>query len=394
MRQRAAQRAAGARRPRLRGVPRPGAWAGLLVALFAPAAGAQTSAGASVGFLGYSFDEGLGADAAQLIIIPVAARLPATERLRFDLYAAWAEGRIEQDDVQLRLAGPVDTRVKATYQATPWALVSIGATLPTGRATHSSEEAVVASVLSTDLLGFSETTWGTGLGLTSSVATAVRAGELGVGLAIAYALRGKFEPSSDVDLEYQPGNEARVRLGIDRNFGNSTLTAGATFINYATDQADGQNLFQAGNRLRIDASYAFRANAGVWTLYAADLVRANGDLRLDIVDDLGAPVGDTTVVTAKQNLFIAGATGAIGLGGGRVLRPHVDYRLQTRTEMDGDDTGSGWIVAAGGDVPFQVFGRYELVPKARILYGSLRSRSAGDVGLLGMELTGTFRGTF
>jgi len=356
---------------------------------------AQVSVGSGIDYLGYSFDAGLGADAAQLLMVPVALRYPVTNALTLDFFTAWAEGRVEQDNTTLTLSGPVDTSVKASYQATPWALVSLGANIPTGDPTHNSEEAIVASVLSTDLLGFREANWGTGFAFTSSVATAASAGGFGLGMAAAYAVRSEFEPSEDdTSLTYEPGSEARVRVGLDRNFGNSTFTAGATFINYSDDKANGTNLFKAGNRIRFDATYAFRAGAGIWTIYGADLIRENGDLTLNIVDDLGQSVGDTLVATAKQNLVVAGIMGTVGLGGGFVFRPHVDYKYQSRTESDGSDAGTGWILAAGGDIPLRIFGGYDFFPKARVFLGSIRDSLGNDVSLLGLEFKGTMRLSF
>lgn len=373
-----------------RHAPRVGA--ALLLALsIATPVDAQYVAGGGVDYLGYAFDAGLGADAAQLFMVPVAVRIPAGDKLIFDLFGAWAEGRVEQDNQVFALSGPVDTSVKASFQATPWALVSVAANLPTGNSAHSGEEAVVASVLSTDLLGFRETTWGTGTAITTSVASATTAGGFGIGVAAAYAARGEFEPSeADPTLTYQPGNETRVRVGLDRNFGTSTLTAGATFVTYADDKAQGQNLFQAGNRMRFDASYAFRAGAGVWSIYAADLMRENGDLTLDIVDTNGALVGDTIVTTAKQNLIVGGVIGTVGIGGGYVFRPHVDYKYQTREESDGNEAGSGWMVAAGGDIPIRFAGT-EFFPKARVYFGSIKDINGVAVSTVGMEFKGTLR---
>lgn len=244
----------------------------LLAAVAAPAA-AQYSVGTGVEYQSYDFDAGLGADGAQLTLIPLAVRVPvsAVGGLTLDLYSAWAEGRVQVEDSVLKLSGVVDTNLRASYQATPWALVTLGANLPTGSAQHTSEEALVASVLSTDLLSFREATWGRGFAVTSSVAVARTVNGFGLGLAASYSFRGKFNPTADDNpgtaadessLEYQPGNESRVRLGVDRNFGNSTLTLGATLISYAQDQADGRNLFQAGNRLRFDGTYAFRMGGG------------------------------------------------------------------------------------------------------------------------------------
>ncbi|MDH3271584.1 MAG: hypothetical protein OEN56_09645 [Gemmatimonadota bacterium] len=369
-----------------------------LAAGIAVPASAQYSIGTGVDYLGFSFDDGLGAGAAQLVMIPVAVRLPVNDRLSFDLFSAYADGRIEQNGSSLTLSGPIDTSIKASYQATPWAIVSVGAKIPTGDGTHTGQEALVASVLSTDLLGFRESTWGTGFAVTSSVGVARKVGAFGLGIAAAYAARGSFEPSEGVSLSYQPGNEVRIRAGIDRNFANSTLTLGATFIDYAQDRvtddiASDRNLFQAGNRIRLDASYAFRAGGGVWTVYGAGLLRENGDLRVDIVDETSTPIDSAFVQTAKQNLIMGGVIGTIGLGGGFVFRPHVDYRLQSREEANGADAGSGWILAAGGDIPLRLFGT-EFFPKARVHFGAIRSLTGEDVSLLGMEFKGTIRVRF
>lgn len=359
---------------------------------------AAQSVGTGVDYLGYQFGEGLNADAAQLFMIPVAVRYPVRQDLSLDFFSAWAEGRVEQNNNTYKLSGLVDTNLKGTWQATPWAQVAVGINLPTGNSTHTDEEAVVASVLSTDLLGFREASWGTGFAITSSAAAAKRVGGFGLGIAAAYAARSSYEPSQDVTVTYQPGNETRIRAGLDYNFGNSTLTAGGTFISYQDDKysdaaVTNRNLFRAGNRIRVDASYAFRAAAGVWSLYVADLMRANGDLRVDVLDDTGIAVGDTTLVTAKQNLFIAGMMGSVALGGGYVFRPHVDYRLQKREENDGNDAGSGWIIAAGGDIPMRVMGN-EFFPKARVYFGSIKDAVGGDVSLLALEFKGTVRVNF
>ena len=366
----------------------------LVMGLTCSAVSAQRTIGVSMDYMGYTFDGGLGADAVQLFMLPVAVRVPFGDAMALDVAATWAQGRVERDGTRFTLQGVTDTRVSLSWSATPWALVSFGASLPTGNSMHDGQEAIVAAVLSTDLLGFREATWGTGPALTSSVATAARIGSWGVGVAGAYSVRGEFEPSDGLDLTYQPGNETRVRIGLDRNIGNSTLTMGGTVMEYSSDQANSQNLFQAGRRMSFDATYAFRAAAGVWTIYVTNLIRENGDLTLSIVNDVGSAVGDTLIATAKQTLFVAGVVGAIGVGGGFVFRPHVDFRLQDRTEPDGRDEGSGWMLSAGGDFPIRLFGAYDFFPKARLLYGSIVSVAGGGVRVVGAEFTGTIRWAF
>jgi hypothetical protein len=378
--------------------------AALIAALGAvtPAA-AQVSAGTGLEYQSYDFDAGLGADRAQLLLVPVAVRVPVSsvEGLSFDLYSAWAEGRVQAGDSVFKLSGPVDTGLRGAYQATPWALVTVGLNIPTGNSEHDTEEALVASVLSTDILGFHETTWGRGLAVTGSVAVARQVGGFGLGLAGSYSQRGKFNPSADVagtaadesSLEYQPGSERRVRLGLDRNFGNSTMTLGATFINYADDQADGRNLFQAGNRLRFDGTYAFRMSGGVWTVYAADLLRQNGDLSLIVLDSQGDSVGVAADQTPKQNLLMGGVTGSVAIGGGFVFRPHIDGRLQSREDATGSSAGSGWLVGLGGDIPVRLFGS-DFFPKARVLLGKIEDPDETPVSVFGLEFSGTMRLSF
>ena len=371
-----------------------------LLALCTAPAMAQYTVGTGVEYQSYDFDAGLGADAASLFIIPVAVRVPvqAVEGLTFDLYSAWAEGRVQVGDSTLKLAGPVDTGLRAAYEATPWALVTLGVNLPTGTSELTSEEALVASVLSTDMLGFRETSWGSGLALTSSVAVARNVGSFGLGVAASYSHRGAFNPSADVEgtaanesqIDYKPGSERRIRLGVDRNFGNSTMTLGATFINYAEDEADGRNLFQAGNRLRFDGTYAFRMGGGVWTVFAADLLREAGDLTLTVLDSQGDSVGVASVPTPKQNLLIGGVTGYVSLGGGFAFRPQLDGRLQSREDSDGSTAGSGWLVGMGGDLPVRVFG-YDFFPKARVLLGSMKDPAEQSVSIFGLEFSGTLR---
>ena len=107
-----------------------------VLALVASPLRAQNSVGGGIDYMGYAFDPGLGADAAQLLMIPVAVQVPAMPGLSFDIFGAWAEGRVERGDTLYKLSGLVDTGVRAAYQATPWALVTLGANVPTGDATQ------------------------------------------------------------------------------------------------------------------------------------------------------------------------------------------------------------------------------------------------------------------
>jgi hypothetical protein len=368
--------------------------AALASTMAAPAAG---QLGLEASFKGYTFDEGLGPTAAELLIFPVAIRLPLSSTFQVDLFGAWARGEVERDDATYRLEGPVDTQAKVSWTAAPWMVLSVGVNIPTGVASHDAEEALVASVLATDLLGFREATWGTGLSITSGLATAARIGGWGVGLGASYRVANGFEPAAEQAITYEPGNETRVRLGLDHNVGEAgKFSAGATLQNFAEDQVrdadtDPRNLFQAGNRFMVDASYAFRLGSQTWTLYGSDLWREKGDLFLPVVDATGKVVGDSTTATGTQNVVSAGLTGAIPLGSIYRLRPAIDVRMQTREEQNGSSEGSGWIVAAGGDFPLRFGGAFDMFPRARYTFGSIEGADGKKYDAKGAEFGVTIR---
>ncbi len=364
---------------------------GILSAGTLEAQGVQQSLGVSVSFQGLSFDNALGIDVANLLLVPIAYRFSVNEKFSADLYAAWAEGRVEREGKTFVLNGAVDTRVRLSYQASPWAVLTLGAALPTGNATHDTEEAVVASVLSSDILGFREATWGTGFAITTGVATVHRIGSWGVGFGASYRLADNFAPSADTAFSYSPGNESRIRVALDRNVGETgKFTGGVTFQTFQSDQLDGRNLFQAGDRVRVDALYAFRAGSSTWNAFVANLWRTDGDLSLQLIDDTGAVLGDSILSTGSQNLFMAGIGGAVPIGSTVYIHPMVDLRIQARND-DGFNAGSGWVLRAGADLPLRLFTSLDFFPRVRGLFGQLTAEGGQSEGFWGIETGATIR---
>lgn len=336
---------------------------------------------------GYSFAEGIATESAMLLITPVAFTAPITRQLTLDLYSAYARGEVKfRDGATNTLQGIVDTRIRASLAATPWAVISASVNLPTGNATHDSEEAIVANALSSEILGFREALWGTGFGFTTGIATASRFGETGVGFGASYRVATEFEPSAEEAFKYTPGNEARARLAIDRNIGANKLTAGVTFQNYSDDKVDGRNLFAPGNRWRADVTYSFRTSpTSTWTLFFTDVRRENGDVTLRIVDPAGNPLSDSTFQAGQQNLAVGGLAGATRIGSIN-MRPSVDVRLLTRES----GTDEGWLAGFGSDFPIRR-GRTDIVPSVRFNYGQLEGATDDRHAVYGGELGLTLR---
>ena len=209
---------------------------------------------------------------------------------------------------------------------------------------------------------------------------------------MSYRAADEFEPRSDTSLAYSPGNELRIRLGVDRNVGETgKFTAGVTLQSFASDEFGGRNLFQSGNRLRVDATYAFRAGSTTWSLSVADVRRAEGDLSLQILNSTGDIVGDSLVATDTQNLFFASLRGAIPIRSTLYLRPIVDFRLQGLGTPPGEvDVGGNWILGGGFDLPLRVMG-LDVFPRVKVNVGRLKAPDGTAQGLIGVEASGTVR---
>jgi hypothetical protein len=337
---------------------------------------------AGLHFQGYDFDDAVGVDAVNLMMLPVAWSFQYGRRATVDLYTSYARGAVLIGGTEFTLSGPTDTRIRASIAATPWAVLTFGLNVPTGRTGHSAHEARVAAILGTDLLGFREANFGLGFAATTGLATAYRLGETGVGAGISYRVAGGFEPSADTAVTYTPGNELRIRVGLDRNLGSNKLTAGVTFQNFSTDRVDGQDLFQPGGRWRGDVTYSFRTGPyATWTAYATDVWRDHGDVRFAALDPAtGAPTGES-VRTGTQNLFMAGLAGAWRARPSLMLQPLLEARTLTRQDAGGD----GWLFAVGTGVPFRA-ASLAFAPTGRLSYGGIEGDDGVSRRVIGGEV--------
>jgi hypothetical protein len=380
---------------------------GLSAAAFALAAPVEAQdrdhiVGVSGVFQGYSLAPELGAEAANLLLTPLAYTGEFLNgQFRIDAYGAWGLGQVERGGTAYELNGLLDTRVRFSYRVGPWGVVTMGVSLPTGKETLNSEESVVASVLSTDLLGFRESTWGQGGALTPGFAAATSAGSWNLGAAISYRATREYEPTTQQEVVYQPGNEFRIRAGADRNIGESgRLALGAAVHNYDTDQLDGRNLYQAGYRLRGDASYSWRSGRSTWSVYAADIWRSQGEAiyRLDLQDDPAAPADSTiTETVGSQNLLLVGVSGVVPVSTRNRIRPQASFRMQTVEQLETIvqdqnrvGTGSGWLINLGGDFPLR-WGTTDFFPKVIGSWGRMKDPQQTSRTFWGGELSLTVR---
>ncbi|HUF12641.1 MAG TPA: hypothetical protein VMN78_06060 [Longimicrobiales bacterium] len=344
---------------------------------------AQQSPRVAAGALyrGFTLDPSLAATRASLLLVPVAADFPIGGSFGLELYGAFASGSIERGAETLELSGPVNANARAVWSARPWARVSLGVSIPTGDAGRDAEEAQVAAILSTDLLGFREASFGTGTAVTTGVAFAHQVGEWAVGWGASYRLAQEFEPLADSALAFAPGSQVVLRVAGDRNVGpGGKLTIGASYQHFADDEF-ASNLFRPGPRIRADAAYVLRTGpASAWSFFVTDIWRQQSDATLGA----GADAADTTAA-GSQNVVVAGAAGTLRAGTVHLL-PRADVRLLSRE----DGTASGWLASAGLGVPVRL-GRIEAIPRAQVMLGAIEAASGDRPGISGFEVELTLR---
>jgi hypothetical protein len=349
--------------------------------LFLPLAAAPLQAQSQdvvAGVLGgverYTFSEpaAVGIRSVMLITAPFAAQVRLVPNTYLSLSGAVASGSVERDDGSTAsLTGLTDTELRVTYSMPRYVSVSGAVMLPTGKSTHTAEEAEVASIVAADLLPFRVSNWGSGGGLDVSATLAIPAGNANVGARVGYQVAREFEPLDGESFAYRPGNQFYGRLAVDYNVGSSgKASAHLTLQQFSADVSNGQNLYQSGNRLQFIGSYAFVAGPRSTALvYAGALHRARPTL---FGESLQRPT---------QNLLLAGGGMRVPTAFG-VLTPGVDLRV-FRSE---DGLGQGYAAGLGSSAEFRIGSDATLAPSVRARIGNLVLSDGVESGLLGIDV--------
>lgn len=306
------------------------------------------------------------------LVTPFALVLPVGERLSFDIATAFASSRVEiagDTAAPSAVSGLTDTQVRGSYVLGQDAVVlTAGVNLPTGQSTANAKQFVAAQNISNDFLLFPIGTMGSGFGATGGIALARPIGSWNVGVGGSYRHSADFAPFEYNDgqkAHYQPGNELRARLGVDRSFGAATAMVGATFSSYGDDKSAGAT-FNTGNRLVFQAGYSGAAGNVGYGLSGWNLTRTRGTR----ADGSDAPSENITNVALAARFSL----------GGLSLEPTLEARHLARaaaTTGTALPKGTGQMETFGLRSRWNVAG-FQVAPAAGYSLGKLE----------GLDLTG------
>jgi len=295
-----------------------------LMVLVSSAAGAQADASPAVQVAPQYVSYKLAAPTSSTIsefALPMFVTVPVSNALSFDVGTSFASVTVSQNsNASSSISGLTDTQLRANYSiGTDFVLLTAGLNLPTGQSTVRPEQQIAAGLIANDFLVFPISNMGTGLGGTAGVALAHPLGEWNVGGGVSMRKSGAYTPFQTPDtvpeLRYQPGNEYRARVGVDRGVGTGRVSVGLTYSTFGNDQLSG-SVYNTGDRLITQFGFNNTAGAGTLMLSAWDLYRKSGTMAG------GAPLGQENVADGSI---------AYGFSSGRVaLTPIAELRSWTQ----------------------------------------------------------------
>lgn len=314
----------------------------------------------------------LGIERVSLATAPFGARVPVIDRLTLEASSAFAFGAMTRSDgSEVTLSGLTDSEVRADVEILRDVLtISAAALLPTGESTQTLEEAELAGLIAADLLPFRISNWGSGGGAAVVSTFTIPVGDFGFGLSAGYTMGQEFEPLAEDEIAYRPGDEIRVRMVIDRDFGASSkaslIVGGRT---YQEDELSGASVYQPGDRFEATGMFAFRAGGqSTGVAYGGYQHRNEGVLL------------DAELETPAQDLFTAGVGFRIPRGI-TTLMPSADVRIYRRS----DGVAQGYLASVGASAEWPL-GPVELIPTLRGRFGEALLWDGAESSVRGAEL--------
>lgn len=338
----------------------------------ARAQGASAVTGAFYETYDFLDSEAIGVRRLSLATVPFGAQVPVIDRVSLELRGAFAHGSMTRSDgTDVSLSGLTDTELRANLEVVRDMLtVSAAALLPTGASSQTFEESELSGLIAADLLPFRISNWGSGGGAGLVSTFTVPVGGFGFGISAGYTMGQEFEPIADDELAYRPGDELRVRMVVDRNFG---ATAKASLIlggqMYQDDEVSGAQVFQPGDRYEAMGTLAFRAGAQSSAVVYGGYQHRDTGLLLD-----------ETLETPAQDLFSVG-TGIRIPRGTMTFMPAAELRIFRRS----DGIGQGHLASVGASAEWPV-SAVVLLPSVRARFGEALMWDGAESSVRGAEI--------
>ncbi len=349
----------------------------LLGACFALPLGAQSVADAAViagpQFVQYRFSTFGSEKTVSQFAVPIAVIVPFNDRFNVDVSTSYASSEVRFGGAKTSsISGLTDMQVRGNLLiGDNVALITLGLNLPTGMYKVPEGQIEAAGQIGNDFLLYPVASMGGGLSTTGGVAFAQPLGDwnLGAGASFRHSSRFDAYQLQSAALRFQPGDELRLRVGLDRPILDGSMAFGVTYSKFGKDAAD-STTFATGDRALAQASISVPVGNGFdLSVSSWDLYRARGER-------IGA-------VASWEN--VADITAALGFNVGDIyVQPSAEGRLW---QVDGVHTGT--LGNVGVRLRFEL-GELSVNPSVTYgigkLYGAADGTSTDVTGLRGALL--------
>ena len=296
--------------------------AAALVALPATASAQNVSGRASVLFESYKFDPGLVFNKVAEMTVPIGVDIGLGRAGTFSLASGYANVKLTSASQQLSnqsVTGMLDTEGRLSLSVVPGKLIALlTGTMPTGTKTVDVEQLAVLGAISSDVIGFSASSLGSGGNVGGGFVAAIPAGKFALGLGATYKLPLQYTPVTSAS-PLQPGAEMRFRGGLEGSVGPKTYLRFAGIVARSSQDKVGGSLRNGvGTRMIGYLSLNQGVGKASITLYGFDVLR-------------GSPQIEQTAVGAallpKGNLIAGGFRADITAARRTIISPRFEYRI-------------------------------------------------------------------
>ena len=329
----------------------------LLLATAVPLAAQDPSSTAIIldpQYVSYQLGTGATARTISQLGVPFAVIVPFSDRFNIDISSSYANSQVKvPGQATSTISGLTDAQVRGNLTVGDNAAVfTLGVNLPTGQYKVPDGQQAAAGQIGNDFLIYPVTSMGNGLAATGGIGFAQTLGtwNLGVGASFRYSTAFDAYQVQTSVLRFTPGNEARIRVGLDRPVGDGSFNVSLTYSKFGKDQADSTS-FATGDRALAQSALAVPMGSG------SDLLLSAWDLYRGVGQQLGAS-------SPWENVGNAGV--AIGFQMGDLyVQPNIEERIWN---VDGNK--AGLLTNAGVRLRFALAG-LSVNPSATYSFGSL-----------------------
>lgn len=322
-------------------------------------------------FVSYKIGSGAAKTVTELAI-PFAVILPFGARFTVDVSSSYANVQVKTagSSATSSINGLTDTQIRGNLTLLDnTGVFTLGVNLPTGQYLVPSAQQEAAGQIGSNFLLYPVSSMGNGLGATGGLAFAMPAGDwnIGFGGSVRHSTVFDAYQVGSTALRFQPGDEIRLRVGLDRPIGDGRFAMGVTYSKFGNDAAN-DTTFGTGDRALAQASLSFPVATGDLQVSAWNLYRAQGEF-----------------VSGSKSPWenVANVSAGVGFNAGDLyIQPSVEGRFWQR-----DGYRAGALANMGVRLRFNM-GAFSVNPSAGYTIGKLYTQGGGP----SIDVTG-FKGS-